>query len=128
MKESLSRKEKLKSRKQIEHLFSSGKAIKAYPLMAVYSKILPSDGIHYKAGFSVSKKRFKRAVDRNRIKRLMREAYRRKKSFLPENPDVCYGFMFVYLSRKEVSLVELEEKILEIFKRFEMEVNKTKDI
>lgn len=128
MDQSFPRAEKLKSRKQIEHLFAHGRAIKAYPLMVVWSELATSEQVGYKAGFSVSKKRFKRAVDRNRMKRLMREAYRRNKQLLPVNLGVCYGFMFVYLSNKPLTLAELDEKILEIFKRFEKELEKTKDI
>jgi len=96
--------------------------------MVVWSELATSEQVFYKAGFSVSKKRFKRAVDRNRMKRVMREAYRRNKLLLPVNQGVCYGFMFVYLSHNPLTLAELDEKILEIFKRFEKELEKTKDI
>ena len=128
MNQTLSRIEKLKSQKQIESLFKTGKAIKAYPLMLVWSEIDCAEQVACKAGFSVSKKRFKSAVKRNRIKRLMREAYRRNKPALPVIRGVCYGFMFVYLSREEVTLADMDNRIIEIFKRFQTEVKKTRDI
>src|SRR4026207_2337321 len=89
----LGKKERLKSRKQIEQLFSDGKSFAVNPLR-VYSltaptnidlpssKIPESSAIQFAVG--VSSKNFKRAVDRNRIKRLIREAYRLQKNILQE--------------------------------------------
>lgn len=71
------KKEKLKSRKTIETVFKTGKSFSLFPLRVVYLKE-PATGI-LQTGFSVSSRNFKHAVDRNRIKRLMREAYRLQK-------------------------------------------------
>jgi ribonuclease P protein component len=71
--------EKLKRRKDIEDLFLNGKKFGVYPLRVIY-KVLPMEkGSPVKVGVSVSKKYFKKAVHRNRIKRLLREAYRLQK-------------------------------------------------
>lgn len=71
------RKQRLKSRKAIDALFLKGKSFTAFPLRVVYrlhtAETAPEP---IKAGVSVSKKHFKKATDRNRIKRLLREAYR----------------------------------------------------
>ncbi|HEX2533109.1 MAG TPA: ribonuclease P protein component [Chitinophagaceae bacterium] len=74
----LGRKERLKSRKAVEALFSGGKSIGCFPLRVYYrfEKAAEPAAGPLQAGVSVSKKHFKRAVDRNRIKRLLREAYR----------------------------------------------------
>lgn len=77
----LGRSEKLKSRKEIETLFRSGKRFVVYPVRVTY-KFAPADLPQVKVAVSVSKKYFKRAVDRNRIKRLLREAYRLQKASL----------------------------------------------
>ena len=80
------KQEKLKSRKVVEDLFVRGKSQSIFPIRIFY-KFLPvqaDEKTIMQAGVSVSKKNFKRAVDRNRIKRLMREAYRLQKNKLSE--------------------------------------------
>jgi ribonuclease P protein component len=77
--------EKLKSRKQIELLFAKGKSISTFPVKVFY---LPVDHtpIHpVQVGVGVSARNFKKAVDRNTIKRRMREAYRLHKLPLHEH-------------------------------------------
>jgi ribonuclease P protein component len=75
------RDEKLKSPKAVEMLFKDGEAFSIFPLRIVYS--FKENNLHcVKAGVSVSAKNFKKAIDRNRIKRLMREAYRLQKNSL----------------------------------------------
>ena len=73
------RKEKLKSRKQIEDLFLTGKSFSVFPLRVTY-KFMPSETSTVQVGVTAGKKYFKRAVDRNRLKRLIREAYRLQKA------------------------------------------------
>jgi ribonuclease P protein component len=79
----LSKKERLKSRKQIDLLFQQGKSFSAFPLRVTF-RVEPSEAPGLQAGFTVSKRNFKRAVDRNRIKRLLREAYRLRKNELKD--------------------------------------------
>src|SRR5689334_5548279 len=73
--------ERLKSRKQIEALFAGGKSVSVFPVRAVY-ELLPAEEPGLKVGVSASKRYFKKAVDRNRIKRLLRETYRLQKEEL----------------------------------------------
>jgi len=68
---------KLKSRNVIQQLFSEGKHVLVYPLKAVY--IFGNEKHSLQAGVSASKRNFKKAVDRNKIKRLIREVYRLQK-------------------------------------------------
>jgi ribonuclease P protein component len=78
----LPRHEKLKSRSDIDALFQRGQRFSVYPVLTWY-RSAPADGKGgLEAGFSCSKKHFKKAVDRNRAKRLMREAWRLQKSTL----------------------------------------------
>lgn len=74
-----SKKEKLKSRKQIEAVFAQGKSFTFFPVKVFY--LLPEESMNFfvKTGVGVSGKYFKKAAERNRIKRLLREAYRLEK-------------------------------------------------
>ena len=82
MRLTFGKQEKLKSRKLIERLFEEGKSVKKYPIRLVYLQTDHTSDLPAQVGFSVPKRHFKRAVDRNRIKRLLREAYRiQKKNF-----------------------------------------------
>lgn len=80
-KQGFGRAEKLKSRKAIDALFASGKSFAFFPLRVKYA-FVPGAESGIKTGVTVSKKYFKRAVHRNRLKRLMREAYRLQKEEL----------------------------------------------
>lgn len=75
--------ERLKLRKQIETLFRQGEAFSVFPLRVMYTIVPRETGAAlYRAGFSVPKKKMKLAVQRNRIKRLLREAWRTQKHML----------------------------------------------
>ena len=75
----LNNRERLKSRKQIEQLFKEGEKISIFPLHVYYqfSELTTNDSeLSTRFGVGVSSRNFKRAIDRNRIKRLIRESYR----------------------------------------------------
>jgi ribonuclease P protein component len=76
----LGKSERLKSRKAIDQLFATGKSFSAFPLKLFWHKSNNTESLQ--AAFSVSKRHFKKAVHRNRIKRLMREAWRLQKNGL----------------------------------------------
>jgi ribonuclease P protein component len=88
----LGKNERLKSRKAIDHLFKEGKAFSVFPFRVVYLlkkseqqtsySVHPITYIALQTGVTVSKKYFKKAVSRNRIKRLMKEVYRLQKNDL----------------------------------------------
>jgi ribonuclease P protein component len=78
----LGKKEKLKSRKQIDSLFASGKSFTVFPIRVTYKFVSNEDEHHAQIGVTVSKRYFKKAVDRNKVKRLLREAYRLQKAEL----------------------------------------------
>ena len=80
----LKKEERLKRRKVIEKLFSEGRAVAAFPIRVQYKIDDPLLTVPLQAGFSASSRNFKKAVDRNRIKRLMREAYRLQKGPLEQ--------------------------------------------
>lgn len=76
----LKKEDKLKSRKTIDEVFNSGNNFSVYPFKIWWLAVNNETALQ--AGFGVSARQFKKAVDRNRIKRLMREAYRLQKNEL----------------------------------------------
>ena len=75
VRNTLGKEKRLKSRKIIDGLFKGGKSFSVFPFRVIY-RIEDTGDAATKAGFSAPAKKFKKAVDRNRIKRLTREAYR----------------------------------------------------
>lgn len=103
------KEEHLKSRKLIQQLFKDGKAIKTYPVLLAYLPVQQTDALQ--VGFSVSKKKFKKAVDRNLLKRRMREAYRlNRNAFCLHEVKNCVA-MFVYLPSHEVDYSHVEKGV-----------------
>ncbi|RZJ71915.1 ribonuclease P protein component [Flavobacterium sp.] len=111
--------EKLKSRKTIEKLFSEGKSVSKFPLRLVYVEN-PDEIETIQMGVSVSKRNFKKAVDRNIFKRQLREAYRLNKHILLENLDKPYAFMFLYQSKDRLSHEEIQSKTIALFEKFKV--------
>ena len=125
----LRKSERIASRKQIDQLFagkgSQSKA--AFPVRAVfysrpYMPYMANESHEPEADatlpqaqilVSVPKKRFKHAVDRNRVKRQLREAYRKNKHLMLEAiPEgVSVAIAFIWLSDKRLPSVEVEERM-----------------
>lgn len=118
MKFTLGKEEKLKSRKLIEHLFAEGKRVKSFPLQLIYLQISHDSEFPVKVAFSVPKRVVKLAVDRNRIKRMMREVYRLNKYLIAENIKEPYIFMLIYADKAEPKCTDLEEMFKKVCVKF----------
>ncbi len=110
--------EKLKSKKKIEQLFLEGSSVTAFPLRLMYLQTSFKDGANIKISVSVSKRNFKKAVDRNRIKRLMREAYRLNKNSYFNNITTQYALMILYIGTDKPKFKTLETKMKLLFEQF----------
>ena len=117
------KKEKLKSQKLIEQLFSEGKSVSAYPLRMVYLKTEFEDDTQFKTGVSASKRNFKKAVDRNRIKRLLREAYRLNKATYFNNISSCYTLMILYIGKDGTDFASVDKKMKQLLEIFSKKVS-----
>ena len=106
--------ERLKSRKQIDVLFEQGKSFAVFPVRATYQFDLNEEKAGLQAGVSVSKRFFKKAVDRNRIKRLLREAYRLQKEDLQRETKTkgIQGTVFFLYTDKSVASFEVVKKAM----------------
>ena len=83
---------------------------------------IPAEDVMAKVAFAVSKKNFKKAVDRNRIKRLMRESYRKNKYLLQEycgEKEKTLAILFIYTGKELPDYVGVEAKIILSLKRFQ---------
>lgn len=116
--------EKLKSKKLIEQLFLEGHSVSAFPLRLIYLQTFLKDGANIKIGVSVSKHNFKKSVDRNRIKRLLREIYRLNKNSYFNNITTQYTFMVLYIGSEELEFITLEAKMKLLFEKFNKVVSK----
>lgn len=110
--------EKLKSRNIIEKMFAEGKTVSKYPLRLVYVPLQDDTEGILKMGVSVSKRNFKRAVDRNYYKRLLREAYRLNKHIITEKLQQPTAFMFFYQTKDRLTFEEVNEKAIQLFEKF----------
>lgn len=121
------KKERLKSKTTIGLLFSEGKSVSKYPLRLVYRQAEVDATEKIKMGVSVSKKYFKRAVDRNYFKRVLRETYRLNKHLLLDNIQEPYSLMFFYQTKDKLSYEEINTKTIQLFEKFLLQVNTTND-
>jgi ribonuclease P protein component len=91
----------------IDGLFREGKSFALFPFRVFYSPLAPEKqspptpgkeemGVRLQAGFGASSRNFKKSVDRNRIKRLTREAYRLQKGLLQERLEEMNGSLAVF--------------------------------
>lgn len=119
MKLNYPKKERLKSHITIASLFTEGKSVSKYPLRLVYVPMDASEQSEkIKMGVSVSKKNFKKAVDRNYFKRVLRETYRLNQELLLNHIDRPYAIMFFYQTKDRLSFEEINEKTIQLFHKF----------
>lgn len=111
------KKERLKSKKQIDALFSHGNSLTVFPIKVFYVETRFKDSSNIKAAVSVGKKKFKKAIDRNRIKRLLREAYRLNKPTKFNNSETAYALLFLYIGKEMPSFENINNKMEQLLNK-----------
>ena len=105
--------ERLKKKKSIQRLFGEGHKKNFFPLLLFYLEYKPEDVPYHKVLISVPKKNFKSSVIRNRIRRRIREAFRKQKVALYNNHS---GFPFLlgylYISKTVSTYTDIERSVL----------------
>ncbi|MCA1757359.1 MAG: ribonuclease P protein component [Bacteroidales bacterium] len=115
--------DRLKGVKSVALLFGDGKTFFSYPFRIVWNFTLAHPEIASRTGISVPKREFKRAVDRNRIKRIFRESWRHRKKRLDvliseHNKEI--DIMFIYTGREIPSLSSMDGYIDKAMAKFSL--------
>ena len=120
---------KLCHQKKIENLFSDGKKTYKFPFSAQYALHQEETITPFQMVISVPKRNFKKATDRNRLKRLIREAVRKNKlileSFLLQE-NLKLSLMFIFTNKDEMSFQEINHKTENFLKHLIQEIKDEK--
>ena len=118
----LPKSERLSSHNQIQKLFSEGKSFAIHPFVVKHFVLQNQEVDSHQVLVSVSKRNFKRAVDRNRIKRQIREAYRLNKHIITDLPNK-YAIAYIYTFKEKIQFKILENKLIECLSRLKIELD-----
>lgn len=132
-KNSLSKEERLHGRNAVENLFkkAGSRSMVSFPLRVVYtiSDAEEARDVRVRMLVSVPKKHFKRAVKRNRVKRQVREAYRKNKHSLCDAvaamPAACLDMAFVWLDDELHSSADVEKHLVRLLQRMEERIGRS---
>jgi ribonuclease P protein component len=123
-RQTFTKTERLCNKKLIDKLFSKGKSFFHHPFKMVYCKVSATDKFTgpfpVKVIISIPKRNFKKAVDRNRIKRLVKESYRRNKALLYnelDKHDKKLTVGIIYTDKHMPTFDLIEKKIIQVIHR-----------
>jgi ribonuclease P protein component len=111
------KQEKLKSEKLIKELFDKGSSFYCFPFKVLVMRNPDETGNFHQVLISVSKKNFKKATDRNLIKRRVRESYRLNKNLLPQEPLLAIAY--IYSAKEILTFAQIQERFVKSLNRFD---------
>lgn len=125
----LPKKERLHAQKRIDTLFAKGLSFISYPLRIVYLRRETEADTSHEVSIltSVSKRHFKRAVKRNRVKRLIKEAYRLNKqefAMIADTSNSSLDIAFLYLKAELPDYAEIEKAMLKTISTLREKIQK----
>lgn len=121
----LYKKEKLCSKTAIDMLFTrrEGNVCTSFPVRAVWRINDKRENKNVQFLISVPKKRFKHAVDRVKLRRRVREAYRLNRHFLPLNENIAIDIAFIYIGSSIEKYEEIERAIVKLLQKISTALN-----
>ncbi|MBN8578759.1 MAG: ribonuclease P protein component [Cytophagales bacterium] len=111
MKHTFKKSERLSKEKWIKELFEKGSSFYLHPFKVIYIQH-PDSALAHQVLITVPSRQYKKAVDRNKIKRRIREAFRTQKHLLLVAPAMAIGVL--YTAKSIVSFAQIREKVLQV--------------
>jgi ribonuclease P protein component len=121
LKATFKKTERLCDRKLITALYTEGKTLFNHPFKLQWQEITLDTPIPVQVVIAVPKRHFKKAIQRNRLKRQMREAYRKNKHLLYEyalENRQQFAWMLVYIAKEPEKFAIIEAKLIQLIQRF----------
>ena len=119
---SFRKEERLNKEKHIQELFKRGSSFYSYPFKVLSLPNPEPISAYHQVLISVSVRNFKRAVDRNLIKRRIREAYRLNKAKIPDAQKLMIAY--IYTAKEIMPFDQIQEKLIKTFNKLNLHVEK----
>jgi ribonuclease P protein component len=116
-KSSFHKQERLHQEKLIQELFKKGSSFYLYPFKVLILHNPEAGASVHQVLISVSRKNFRRAVDRNLIKRRIRESYRLNKNLLANHPKLVIAY--IYTAKEILTFAQIQERLIRTLNRFD---------
>jgi len=111
------KEERLHKEKLIKELFETGSSFYLYPFKVLSQRNPDAAFPVHQVMVSVSRKNFKRAVDRNLLKRRIRESFRLNKNLLPATPKLLIAY--IYTAKEILTFAQIQDRFIKTLKRFD---------
>ena len=119
MDQSFQKSLRLTHKREIERLFSSGSRVKSHPFIIIYNTLPKQNDTPFKLLISVPKRNFKKTVDRNFLKRRIREVIRKNKELLSGKVDCMFHIPILYRLNTRLEYDEIETYLLAALKKIQ---------